>query len=436
MQARLEVQNSGTAPNLPGDLAARYEIVRVLGRGGQGTTFLARDRDTGADVAIKLLELPDVATWKDVELFRREVAVLKQLRHPAIPRYLESVLDDASGSLALVREYVAGESLHEVLERDETLGLDEARELLAQILDVLEHLHGLLPPVVHRDIKPQNIIRREDDGRYALIDFGAVSAATVLTGGSTFVGTNGYMPAEQLMGRADARSDLYALGATVVQILSGHHPQNLVGDGMRMRLDVLPQDCDSLRPVLERMVEPVPERRYQSAKRVLAALSTGSALVLAEEQPGLLRVMQTQEALEIRLPPMLRVWSYLPPFGLAMGYLLFVAVTFGIAEILVATLAAAITGFATRHFFQRVITLTEHEMRYSRGLSFLPSVARRLPRADVLDVERMGLGGPKHDSLSVQPKSGRRLRLGLGVPPGDLDWVAQRIRRWAEEESQ
>jgi serine/threonine protein kinase len=266
---------SATQPALTETIRDRYAIVRELGQGSQGKLFLARDAQTGSEVAIKELDLELVDEWKAIELFDREAATLESLDHPGIPAYIDAFHEsqaDARERFFLVQEYIEGRSLSEQI--DDGLLMDEARarEFLHEMLSILDYMQSLNPPVVHRDIKPSNIIVRPD-GSHALVDFGAVQTILPETvGGSTVVGTTGFMPPEQLMGRATTASDIYALGATIVHAMSGIDPANL--DMARMKLqfhDVIGGSKDWI-SLLDRMLEPTVERRLQDTSAVFDAM--------------------------------------------------------------------------------------------------------------------------------------------------------------------
>ncbi|MFB6351868.1 MAG: protein kinase, partial [Bradymonadaceae bacterium] len=142
---------------------------------------------------------------KALELFEREVETLASLDHPQIPRFLDTFRrrgrEGRPPVFCLVQEYVAGRDLAAAIAGGEVWRESEVVALLDQLLGVVAYLHGHSPPIVHRDIKPDNLIRR-DGAPLALVDLGAVQVASPQTiGGSTIVGTSGYLPVEQLMGR-------------------------------------------------------------------------------------------------------------------------------------------------------------------------------------------------------------------------------------------
>ena len=248
----------------------RYEITGLLGVGGQGRTWLATDTTTDTAVAIKEMAMATALDWKAVELFERETKVLESLDHPAIPRYVDAFhVDSLSGvRFFLVQEFVDGTALDTEME---SRRYDEAESLalLRQACEILVYLHGLTPPVIHRDLKPSNLMRRRD-GSLALIDFGAVSTVNPdLTGGSTIVGTNGYMPIEQFMGRAEPRTDLYALGATVVHLLSCTHPAELPVERSRIQFEDRVDLGDAAAELLGDLVAPIVDDRPASAQDVI-----------------------------------------------------------------------------------------------------------------------------------------------------------------------
>ncbi|MFU8805151.1 MAG: protein kinase domain-containing protein [Bradymonadaceae bacterium] len=253
-------------------LAERFEILGLLGQGGQARTFLARDGESGEQVAIKELSLQQVADWKAIELFEREAKALRNLDHDAVPDYVDAFPDPDGKRFFLVQEFIEGDDLEKVIKRGELFDEADAGRFLHAMLDILEYLHGLSPPVIHRDIKPSNIIVRPD-GTYAIIDFGAVQAVAPDTvGGSTIVGTTGYMPPEQLMGRAMAATDIYALAATIIHLATGLHPTDIPMERMKLQFRELAGLSPALSDVLEAMLEPDVRARLSVVEDVREAL--------------------------------------------------------------------------------------------------------------------------------------------------------------------
>jgi hypothetical protein len=256
-------------------IAGRYVIGRQLGRGSFGHTYLAHDEADHTDVAIKVLHTRTAADWKAHELFEREGTVLRSLRHHGVPEVHELVTDvwDGAPAAFLVMEYIEGTPLDRIIDEQRQLDPGQVMHLFLELLGVLAYLHGRVPPILHRDIKPSNIILRRD-GLPVLVDFGSVRR--VFLGpeetGSTIAGTYGYMPYEQYMGQATPSSDLYALGATFLHLITGRAPREFMTAEGRLEVpETLPGD-PRLRPVLDRLLRPSPAERFASAPEVRQAL--------------------------------------------------------------------------------------------------------------------------------------------------------------------
>ena len=209
--------------------AGRYLVYGHLGQGSQAETFRAVDKKLGKAVAVKRFRVGHAKAWKDVELAEREARILASLNHPALPRYVDHF--EENGCLYLVMECVEGQSLAAHVKQGHRLSLLEVRQLLEMLSRVLEYLHTRVPPVIHRDIKPGNIIRRPD-GTFCLVDFGSVRDGLRPEGGSTVVGTFGYMAPEQFQGRAMPATDVYAVGALLLALLTGKSPDELPHQGL------------------------------------------------------------------------------------------------------------------------------------------------------------------------------------------------------------
>src|SRR5580704_3410020 len=206
----------------------RYAVTRSLGEGSQGSTFEAVDKKEGRLVAVKRFDVRGAKAWKDVELAEREARVLASLSHPKLPAYVEHFEED--GVLYLVMEKIDGTPLS-VLRKKGAMSERDVERLLRDADDVLTYLHGRAPAVIHRDLKPSNVIFRPD-GSFAFVDFGAVRDRMRPEGGSTVVGTFGYMAPEQFQGRACPASDVYAIGATALWMLTQTEPEKLPHKGL------------------------------------------------------------------------------------------------------------------------------------------------------------------------------------------------------------
>jgi serine/threonine protein kinase len=255
-------------------IAGRYRLGPRLGHGSQGELFLARDEKAkGADdkeVVVKRLR--PRGTWKSFELFERETKVLSQLRHPGVPRHYATV-EEPPGTFNLVMQRMPGENLRDFAKR-RRLSETELRDILIRCLEIIDYLHTRSPVVVHRDIKPSNIMRAPNDGRCSLVDFGGVLDAAREKGGSTMIGTFGYMAPEQLHGQALPATDIYALGATIVALAGGIEPEDVPRKGLKMDLEKhLPGLDPAFRQALTAMTDPDPDHRPQRAREVVALLA-------------------------------------------------------------------------------------------------------------------------------------------------------------------
>jgi serine/threonine protein kinase len=222
----------------------RYHIQRQLGHNAGRHTLLAQDLHTQELVVLKILSFNSDFRWEDLKLFEREAETLKSLSHPAIPRYLDSFeldLPDCRG-FVLVQTYIDATSLQDWIKRGRTFSEDEVKQIAKALLNVLSYLHDRNPPVIHRDIKPSNILLTSDRsahqvGDLYLVDFGSVQTAVRETGTMTIVGTYGYMPPEQFSGRAFRASDLYSLGATLIYLVTGTHPADLLQEDLLLEFE-------------------------------------------------------------------------------------------------------------------------------------------------------------------------------------------------------
>jgi len=249
----------------------RYEIREVLGRGGLATTYLAVDHQTQQPCAIKCLSFRKIEEWKSWELFEREAKILKTLNHPQIPAYIDFFTEETEQDtqLYLVQAYVSGKSVGQLIQERTHFTENQVIRLAIKLARVLEYLHRFSPPIIHRDIKPENIILAEN-GTPFLIDFNSVRDTvirdmTAFTGSPTIVGTYGYMPIEQTEGRAVPASDIYALGMTLVALLSLKDPAQFEKDGLRLDIRSHLDISKQLLAILERAIAPDWRKRYQQA---------------------------------------------------------------------------------------------------------------------------------------------------------------------------
>lgn len=277
-------------------LGDRYRIIRQLGQGGFGRTYLAEDINRFSEMCVLKEFAPQVQSnavlQKAEELFAREAGVLYKLQHPQIPRFRElfRINVDGKGYLFLVQDYVEGKNYYAVLaaHQPQRFSETEVRELLINILPVLEYIHSL--GVIHRDISPDNLILRSSDLLPVLIDFGGVKQieATVsqleqaetgkVSAPPTLLGKVGYAPNEQMRtGSVYPHSDLYALAVTILVLLTGKNPQALIDERTlswqwEKEVNVSP----NLAALLNKMLQPNMSDRYQNARQVWQALKASS----------------------------------------------------------------------------------------------------------------------------------------------------------------
>jgi serine/threonine protein kinase len=258
----------------------RYQVQRQLGNNGIRQTWLAKDLQAADPenslVVVKLLAFGGSVQWDDLKLFEREVQILKHLNHPRIPQYIDYFcIDDRSLWFGLVQEYIPGESLKEKLVVGQRFTEKQAKKIAAEVLKILIYLHELNPGVLHRDIKPSNLIWGEDEQIY-LVDFGAVQDKAAKEGVTfTVVGTYGYAPMEQYGGRAVPASDLYALGATLIHLLTNIPPAELPQQDLRLQFTNLVNVSPGFVGWLQKITEPAPEKRFTNARQALDTLKSG-----------------------------------------------------------------------------------------------------------------------------------------------------------------
>ncbi len=247
-------------------LGAQYEIIRLLGRGGMGAVYLAQERALERAVAIKVLP-PEIATSAEAqERFRREARTAAKLTHPNIvPLH---TFGEVEGMMYFVMGYVRGESLADRIRREETIPSDEVRRILGDMADALDYAHR--QGVIHRDIKPDNILLEEESGRPMLTDFGIAKASAsgeTLTELGTAIGTPQYMSPEQASGEReiDGRSDLYSLGIVGYAMLSGRAPF----DGTSAQ-EILVQHVTKAPPALGTVASNAPADLAKAITRCLA----------------------------------------------------------------------------------------------------------------------------------------------------------------------
>ena len=256
-----------------------YQILRTLGKGGMGITYLVRDQHKTRNGAPLLLVLKEMnadmlRVAKARELFEREARILKTLEHPNIPKYYDFFCEGKHKYL--VMELIHGQNLEQFTYQRGAIEPEQAIKWMIEVCGVLSYLHNLQPPLIHRDIKPANLILRNLDHRLMLLDFGAVKEFG--TPRDTRIGVEGYSAPEQYRGKPCPQSDLYGIGTTLVFLITGktplqsymsHLPQNN-NFGLNLEgIDNLPLE---LSEILTKTCKQNPQDRYQSAQELAEAL--------------------------------------------------------------------------------------------------------------------------------------------------------------------
>ncbi|MFB2938554.1 protein kinase [Aerosakkonemataceae cyanobacterium BLCC-F154] len=259
-------------------LRNRYRVVKPIGQGGFGRTYLAADQDMlNASCVIKQFSVQSQGTQsqeKAIELFHKEAYRLHELgEHPQIPTLLAYF--EQEKRLYLVQQFIEGQNLYQELVQQGAFSENKIREVLRDILPVLKFIHER--QVIHRDITPTNIIRRQIDGKLVLIDFGIAKQITEGTASQpgTKIGTEGYAPLEQLRnGQVFPASDIYSLGATCIYLMTQVKPDSLYNplNGQWIWRDYLRKKgsnvSDNLTQILDKMLKDWVNERYQSADTV------------------------------------------------------------------------------------------------------------------------------------------------------------------------
>lgn len=296
----------------------RYQVVQTLGAGGFGTTFLAEDTQMPSRRRCVIKQLKPITNNPEVyklvqERFQREAAILEELGdgNSQIPRLYAYFAE--AGEFYLIQEWIEGVTLRDKLQNDGILSEGQVKQILIDILPVLSYVHD--KRIVHRDIKPDNIILRKRDGKPVLIDFGAVreTMGTVVnsqgnSASSIVIGTPGFMPSEQAAGRPMYSSDLYSLGLTMIYLLTGKFPQELDLDPQTgeviWRQYAPPMDA-SFVEILDKSIQYHPRDRFATAQEMLSALQNRGnvgAGAIADQVPTVSSVPPTVAAPNMAAP--------------------------------------------------------------------------------------------------------------------------------------
>ncbi|KAF0249731.1 MAG: serine/threonine protein kinase bacterial [bacterium] len=261
-------------------LAKRYKILNLIGGGGIGLVYLAKDKRENVLRAIKQMNVEQVDLkeyTKAISDFRREAELLSKIDHPLIPTFHGYFIED--GFYYLVMEYLTGKDLLEILENSVApFAEKQVVKWGIQLCDVLGYIHSYNPPIIYRDMKPANILYDEALDRLYLVDFGTARFIAALSAsGVTAVGTLGYAPPELFDGKVSPETDIYSLGATLIHLLVGRcppfHPSfgfNFISNRRPYQLN--PRISRAIDEILVKAVSIDPQDRYSSADEMKIAL--------------------------------------------------------------------------------------------------------------------------------------------------------------------
>ncbi|MBA2748966.1 MAG: serine/threonine protein kinase [Tatlockia sp.] len=455
-------------------LQNRYQLKQKLGDNAARQTWLAIDSvpPDNPQVVVKLLAFGGQIQWENIKLFEREAQILKQLNHPHIPKYRDYFcIDDRSLWFGLVEDYIPGSSLKELLNQRQRLTEKQATKIAINILNILDYLHQLNPPVLHRDIKPSNLIMGEDNQVY-LVDFGSVQDSAAKEGGTfTIVGTYGYTPIEQFGGRAVPASDLYALGATLIHLLTGIAPADLPQKDFRIHFSDKVSISSGFLHWLEQLVEPSLENRLGSVNQALEALanpSLGNQIKLRQQSFYLgakaqspdytqVKLNKSSSHLEIEIKASEEIKHQFHT-NLAVCSIVGVIFTsllgFYILPVLIIALIVftpAITNAISYYFGTTKIDFNPESLEIVRQLSEITYLKHKEYTAHIQDVYVTYNGGEKGITMAFGPylnpfvrhSFGRTLSkhfvrrsFGGNLSDAELIWLAQEIRDWLQLQKQ
>jgi serine/threonine protein kinase, bacterial len=254
----------------------QYQILKTIGRGGMGTTYLAWDRQKSKNspflLVIKQMNADMAEIAKARELFEREARILKSLHHSGIPKYYDFFVENSQKYLAM--ELIHGQNLEQAIYQKGPVTIEQAIKWAIQVCDILNYLHSLEPPLVHRDVKPANLLVKSVDRNLILLDFGAVKEIGTPLG--TRIGAEGYSAPEQNRGKPCPQSDIYAIAPTLLFLLTGKPPIQFYrrkGSNFIFDCSNITNVTPKLARVIERLSEPNLRDRFQNAIVVAEALA-------------------------------------------------------------------------------------------------------------------------------------------------------------------
>lgn len=249
----------------------RYKVLYLAGRGGMSKVWLAKDIKLNKNWAIKEIDKTskEYSTVNELQALS-EIEMLKSLDHPAFPRIVSVV--DSEDSICVVMDYIEGENLLEYLDRNGEQREETVVKWMLDVCDILDYLHSQNPPVIYRDLKPSNIMLNQD-GHIKIIDFGIARKKVKGKDDTMPLGTSGYASPEHFTKHTDARSDIYTVGITMYQLLTGIDPMKPPFE-LRPLRQIDPSLSSGLEKIIIKATMRDPDKRYQTAKELANALAS------------------------------------------------------------------------------------------------------------------------------------------------------------------
>ena len=453
LQVEQVLQVSKTEHSAEGHRIHRYQLRQKLGQNAGRQTWLAYDIETAPTeaVIIKLLAFGSEVQWDDLKLFEREAQVLKQLNHPRIPQYRDYfAIDDRLLWFGLVQDYIPGTSLKDLLNQGKRFSQAQVRQIAVDVLQILIYLHELNPPVLHRDIKPSNLIM-SDDGHIYLVDFGAVQDRAAKEGATfTVVGTYGYAPMEQFGGRTVPASDLYALGTTLIHLLTGIAPADLPQDDLRIQFSDKVSISPSFIAWIETLTEPSLKRRFSTAQQALTALKSSniehqnraelpsSTLKISPPSGTRIEINQSPHRLQILIPErrkkgnegIYQLGGYLA-FFLAAIFWLTLKVGMPAIALPFFALLVFLSIRAIRFYYQRTrVEFNRNTNRFELEWQWFGNTVSRHKGA-ISQISYICCHSRRKDSqVRLAGIGSKPYSFGQGLTEYECAWLAQEIQTW------
>ena len=265
-------------------LLNKYEIISELRKGWYSTTYLSNDKQTQEKYIIKHFNIEKNES-KILSLVEREAKILKNVSHPQIPIFVDyfTLETESFIEIYLVQQYIEGKNIETLIKEGKYFTEKDVVKIAVQLTKILEYLHNFLPQIIHRDVKPSNIIITSDERVY-LIDFGSVKEKLTYgklsnSGLSTIIGTQGYMPIEQFEGKAVPGSDIYSLGLTLIYLLSHKEPLQIPKEGLYFKFQPFINVSEHFSKILQKMIEIDWTKRYITTYKLRSDLTLPEKII-------------------------------------------------------------------------------------------------------------------------------------------------------------